>query len=150
MPSGTLVWFSASTTQRGHGQRREERHRVDRPQRWRWRSSLRGQTKWGNPFVVTDGDYARAVALYQHWLDHSDDPRATRLREDLYELAGHDLACWCPPGRPCHTGRALASCESVTGANAASRTNRRGLWCSEGLARIEHRPNAYLCECTGQ
>ncbi|MDQ2729779.1 MAG: DUF4326 domain-containing protein [Actinomycetota bacterium] len=24
------------------------------------------------------------------------------LRQALEELRGHDLACWCPPGRPCH------------------------------------------------
>ena len=59
-------------------------------------------TKWGNPFVVTDGDSARAAALYEDWLEHSVDPRAASLREDLHELAGRELACWCPPDRPCH------------------------------------------------
>jgi hypothetical protein len=56
---------------------------------------------WGNPFRLgVDGDRARCVALYRQALT------AGRLRFTAAEarraLAGRDLACWCPPGEPCH------------------------------------------------
>jgi hypothetical protein len=77
-------------------------------------------SKWGNPFkVVTDGygyavrppghatidprnhrhtrreANALAVQLYQAWSPSiAQDARA--------ELAGKDLACWCPLDQPCH------------------------------------------------
>ena len=30
------------------------------------------------------------------------DPYFDELRQALEQLRGHDLACWCPPGHPCH------------------------------------------------
>ncbi|SOJ53999.1 hypothetical protein MSIMFB_01496 [Mycobacterium simulans] len=62
-------------------------------------------TKWGNPFAVGDdivvqGHALRvtpdlAVALYRVWVH--------QFAEDArQELAGHDLACWCPATQPCH------------------------------------------------
>lgn len=79
-------------------------------------------TKWGNPFpvgscvcggVVQEGDEdrpemiltsARSVEHYTMWLpfqiiDGILDPR---------ELAGKDLACWCPLDKPCHADVLLA------------------------------------------
>lgn len=61
-------------------------------------------SRWGNPHAVAPGSsddaYRRAVEQY------GDDLRAGRLRftvDDVRrELRGHDLACWCPPDRPCH------------------------------------------------
>lgn len=89
-------------------------------------------TKWGNPWrvvsvhdshfpfgtaynvVTADGTSAgRFADLYNHpgtgatyWatrmysrhLAHHPDLRAAAVSQ----LAGHDLACWCPIGRPCH------------------------------------------------
>ncbi|MCZ2837169.1 DUF4326 domain-containing protein [Modestobacter sp. VKM Ac-2985] len=65
-------------------------------------------SKWGNPYKV--GGYLvagracgpitpaqcvdayRALFLFAAWGDLL----------DLGELVGRDLACWCPPDRPCH------------------------------------------------
>lgn len=81
-------------------------------------------TRWGNPYrvgqtyphgpahgtgVVTVQDAGHAVRLYRQWLFHQ------RRSEDLaLELAGRDLACWCPledeHGNPvpCHADVLLA------------------------------------------
>jgi hypothetical protein len=54
--------------------------------------------KWGNPFKVGVHavDAAEAVRLYRQWL-----PSAP-IFDQLSELTGHDLACWCPLNQPCH------------------------------------------------
>ena len=64
-------------------------------------------SRWGNPYLVGDRDQADnertvedvvrlfRISATQWWgpgyLDH--------VRTDL---AGHDLACWCPLDQPCH------------------------------------------------
>ena len=50
-------------------------------------------TKWGNPFKIGEDarDRKHAVELYEAWVDL-----------DARELAGKDLACWCPLDEPCH------------------------------------------------
>jgi len=72
---------------------------------------------WGNPFSIEEtgktyglspaAAQAKAVALAEAWLRGTLDPelspgpppdRNTIRRE----LAGHNLACWCRPGTPCH------------------------------------------------
>jgi len=73
-------------------------------------------TRWGNPFRPgVDGDPAQCVALYRHWLAHGNDTvlgvrghTRTELLRDLGVLRGHDLACWCAPGAPCHADVLLA------------------------------------------
>jgi hypothetical protein len=46
-------------------------------------------------------DRAHAVQLYREWLDQNVVREA--LREIIQrELRGHDLACSCPLGGPCH------------------------------------------------
>ena len=68
-------------------------------------------TKWGNPFVVgqrIDGvlvrDRAHSVARYRELMAES----PQRCAEARAELAGRDLACWCPllspdgSRGPCH------------------------------------------------
>jgi len=55
-------------------------------------------TKWGNPYRVAEHGREQAVALYRRYLaDHPDLADAAR-----HELAGRDLACWCPPYLRCH------------------------------------------------
>jgi hypothetical protein len=60
--------------------------------------------KWGNPFpVAVQGDpasHAEAVALYRAWIMADD--RSGFRGEARRVLAGHDLACTCRIGLPCH------------------------------------------------
>ena len=66
---------------------------------------------FGNPFVIdVDGDRETVVAKFRVWIAGSAwyggrDPALAR--RGLRELAGKNLACWCPlpaPGEPdiCH------------------------------------------------
>ena len=75
-------------------------------------------TKWGNPFLIGEDspwapnqpmDAAAVVAAYRYaW----DTPYGrTRARE----LAGHDLACWCPLNQPCHADVLLEFANAVGG-----------------------------------
>lgn len=69
-------------------------------------------TKWGNPFIVgRHGTRAECVKSFQALVsgflcisndrDCVDRQRAYPLAE-IAELKGKNLACWCPPGVPCH------------------------------------------------
>jgi len=80
-------------------------------------------SRWGNPFVVggvlplapwaEPRQPARrwtpetATAAYRRWLT-SRDPQPVHgvdravILMGLPELAGRDLACWCPLDQPCH------------------------------------------------
>ena len=54
-------------------------------------------SKWGNPYMVNDffskEDVIKLHASYiEHWYD----------TENLSELRGKDLCCWCKEGEPCH------------------------------------------------
>ena len=74
--------------------------------------------KWGNPFTIDDtakkyrldADAAqiKAVELCSQWLRGKLDPKlspgAPPTRSEIRaELKGHNLACWCKPGTPCHS-----------------------------------------------
>ncbi len=64
------------------------------------------RTRWGNPYRVGDGqDRAQAVARYREDLWRRIREGEISL-EDLAELDGCWLACWCNP-EPCH-GHVLA------------------------------------------
>ncbi|WP_308259334.1 DUF4326 domain-containing protein [Pseudonocardia sp. H11422] len=54
--------------------------------------------RWGNPFPVAELGRAEAVAAHRRWLLARPELLAAARRE----LAGHDLACWCPPSEACH------------------------------------------------
>ena len=73
--------------------------------------------KWGNPFTIDEtarrykldpeAAQAKAVELCGQWLRGTLDPKLSPgnppSRDDIRaELAGHNLACWCRPGTPCH------------------------------------------------
>lgn len=73
--------------------------------------------KWGNPFVIAEiaerygldekAAQAKAVALCGDWLlgrfDAKLSPGKPPSRVEIKaELGGHNLACWCRPGTPCH------------------------------------------------
>ncbi len=77
-------------------------------------------TRFGNPFTVVDaladdpalteaGARERCASLFELWLSGevsltSPDlaERRAEILDRLGELAGRDLACWCPVGGPCH------------------------------------------------
>src|SRR5438067_1671967 len=57
-------------------------------------------SRWGNPFVPgkLPGGAAEAVARFrEHVWGDAGYRAAARVT-----LKGHNLACWCPPGQPCH------------------------------------------------
>lgn len=85
--------------------------------------SVARPSRWGNPFTVEscieagfalDVEQARAVVVsaYRDWLRGNTwaagssidwDERRQAILSDVHQLAGRDLACWCPlDGRPCH------------------------------------------------
>jgi Domain of unknown function (DUF4326) len=58
-------------------------------------------TRYGNPFPATDtssAGRAEAVRRYRSWLVG----QPTLIRQARRELAGRNLACWCPLSGPCH------------------------------------------------
>ncbi len=59
-------------------------------------------SKWGNPFVIgKDGTRKEVIDKYREWISTQ-----KGLLNDLKELKGHNLGCWCSP-RLCH-GHVLA------------------------------------------
>lgn len=71
-------------------------------------------SKWGNPYPVaqTIGElFTRddAVRLFRDdllngeaWFDGHRFSMVEITVDDVAELRGHDLACWCPLDQPCH------------------------------------------------
>jgi hypothetical protein len=84
-------------------------------------------TAWGNPFKVgVWGTAQECIEAYERWIDPTINAELTAFRNSLYddpkfdhsfspywgvcqvwagylnELRGHDLACWCREGEPCH------------------------------------------------
>lgn len=54
-------------------------------------------SKWGNPFVIgVDGTRDEVIQKYEDWL-----MKQPNLLNDLHELKGKTLGCWCIPKR-CH------------------------------------------------
>jgi hypothetical protein len=54
-------------------------------------------TKWGNPYKINEKvDRSNAVALFKEYIEQY------VLKEELEELKGKNLACWCKEGSPCH------------------------------------------------
>src|SRR3990167_1052603 len=55
------------------------------------------QSKWANPFKIKEcGSAENAVRKYEDFIR-----KQPRLLQDLYELEGKTLGCWCKP-EPCH------------------------------------------------
>lgn len=53
------------------------------------------QSKWHNPFkFTTHGEHT--LALYEQHI------RTSGLINDIEELRGKRLGCWCVPDKPCH------------------------------------------------
>lgn len=79
---------------------------------------------FGNPFLVeVDGDRAGIVAKFREWLAGTTwyggrDPALMRRR--LRDLAGKNLACWCPLDQPCHADVLLEIANAALGAGKES------------------------------
>jgi len=72
---------------------------------WRLR-----QSKWHNPFKIgRDGTSAEVLAKFARYLYEGG------LINDIHELRGKDLACWCAPG-PCHGDVLLRLANEPSGA----------------------------------
>ena len=57
------------------------------------------QSRWGNPFKMPrDGDRDAVIRAYR--LHLTGNPEL--ITAAIAELAGHDLACFCPLNLPCH------------------------------------------------
>jgi hypothetical protein len=64
-------------------------------------------SRWGNPYRAgVDGDAAWCAAAYRRALMTGG--LAVSVADVRRELGGRDLACWCPPGAPCHADVLLA------------------------------------------
>ena len=61
-------------------------------------------SEWGNPFRVGVNAFNRVNAVEQFREMVTRPGRSFEgFREQVRaELAGHDLACWCPLDQPCH------------------------------------------------
>ena len=67
-------------------------------------------SKWGNPFVVGEVDnllrapidQTGAVGMFEDMLNDTMLRAAYGYPDDLSELKGKNLACWCPQDQPCH------------------------------------------------
>lgn len=56
--------------------------------------------KWGNPYKVGKyGDAQQCVDAYVYGVGNAE---GVIPYDDLHELRGKDLACWCPLDQPCH------------------------------------------------
>lgn len=68
-------------------------------------------TRWGNPYRVTARQSPEdVVTLYRIYLRGLP---AQKLRDMLEPLRGHDLACWCGEGEPCHADELLRLCAEL-------------------------------------
>lgn len=72
--------------------------------------------KWGNPFTGPDAvdRYREYMCGAQRGLDRWN---RDRLREQLHELHGKNLACWCAPDKPCHADVLLKLAKQARGAH---------------------------------
>lgn len=75
-------------------------------------------SKWGNPFTAKSAAGAgysdprkMVVQAFRDWLNGNpwacgclNDYETQRqiIHENIHELRGKDLACWCPLDQPCH------------------------------------------------
>ena len=97
-------------------------------------------TRWGNPFIVgeeyvrckmqpgggqeanTVADNDHAVRLYRRFT-----ARETCVQIEAYrELRGRNLACWCPPGQPCHADVLLEIANTRSSSPEGGSANKHG------------------------
>jgi hypothetical protein len=62
-------------------------------------------TKWGNPFkLLFPGRHGATVAVnaFRRALADRDHSHCALIADQIGELRGKNLACWCPLDQPCH------------------------------------------------
>jgi hypothetical protein len=62
-------------------------------------------SKWGNPYrieMVPSRSRTEAVGRYRRALEDDDGTLPFTSSDVRRQLAGRDLACWCPLDQPCH------------------------------------------------
>ena len=85
-------------------------------------------SKWGNPFKVTpERSQILAVGAFQTWLTVDGvtagiADRKQWMLDNLKELRGKNLACWCKPGTACHADVLLRLANDPS---SATRANER-------------------------
>lgn len=57
--------------------------------------------QWGHEYLCAPGEW-RGVAVRRFREDLVDGRLSFTVADVRRELAGRDLACWCPLGQPCH------------------------------------------------
>ncbi len=106
-------------------------------------------SKWGNPYRIgPDGDREQVIRRFEHHLrfERGD------LLDDLAELHGTVLGCWCAPS-PCH-GDVLAAliaeahglagrCENCQRLFPRARTGRHREFCDGRCRQQHHRRQAF-------
>lgn len=60
-------------------------------------------TKWGNPFHQSWHGRSVQVRAYRDWLRSNDSAHGLPPQpQEIAQLRGKDLACWCPLDQQCH------------------------------------------------
>ena len=71
-------------------------------------------TKWGNPFKVNQaGTHDECVQFFSIDIGFMNS-RLEFMFDEIGQLRGKNLACWCPLDRPCHADvlLELANCDT--------------------------------------
>jgi hypothetical protein len=94
--------FNAGAGGRSGGRRVHDVKRIRLQRKKGWRlpdgaKSVAYPTRWQNPHRKVR-PLAEAVRLFREYLGGNPELVADARRE----IAGHDLACWCPLDGPCH------------------------------------------------
>jgi Domain of unknown function (DUF4326) len=58
-------------------------------------------SKWGNYFTVEKYGREKAVSMFEEYINHPNSPN-NFVFDDIKELAGKNLACWCKENEACH------------------------------------------------
>lgn len=85
------------------------------------RGAALAESDWANPFRIgRDGSRDQVLARYETWLT----TERPDLMARLFELAGHDLACWCAP-QPCHADVLVRLASSLPPGHPATHAGER-------------------------
>lgn len=134
-----------------------ERLQLRRTRGWRLPAGARSvarPTRWGNPWHVgrchrqADGTDSppqtveQCVAWHRAtvWSDRGDRHGIPSLDEIRGELAGRDLACWCPLDRACHADSLIEAANSATCIRCGDCCERIGLSVATWLALTDPEP----------